>query len=327
MAANLIWLESSVIPDYAHPSLKKTVRTMLQEYKRPLNEQPMHKVVPFPKLPLSSQDTIADFPSISPVPHTAAFWSFSTEPPMKFKTRLMATLNTTPDSFSDGSKHNTLEAGMEYVRESVAAGSSIVDIGGYSTRPGALFVSAGEEVERVVPFVKAIRSDESHSTPTAVKAVKDVLISIDTFRPEVARPALEAGANCINDVYAFSGEKSYGELNEEEKERSEKIMEEMKTIAREYSTPVVLMHSRDDAGQNKDYTKYRAAGPQESVVEAIRVELGEKVDRVVKGKGGVRRWLVIADPGVGFSKSLEGNLETLRNISKVTADVRVGEGA
>lgn len=246
---------------------------------------------------------------------------------MKFKTQLMATLNTTPDSFSDGSKHNTLEAGMEYVCESVAAGSSIVDIGGYSTRPGALFVSAGEEAERVVPFVKAIRSDVSHSTSTAVKAVKDVLISIDTFRPEVARPAIEAGANCINDVYAFSGEKSYGELAEGEKERSEKIMKEMKAIAREYSTPVVLMHSRDDAGQNKDYTKYRAVGPQESVVEAIRVELGEKVDRIVKGKGGVRRWLVIADPGVGFSKSLEGNLETLRNMSKVTADSTVGEGA
>ena len=239
---------------------------------------------------------------------------------MKFKTQLMATLNTTPDSFSDGSKHNTLEAGMEYVRKSVAAGSSIVDIGGYSTRPGALFVSPEEETERVVPFVKGIRSDQSQE-------VKDVLISIDTFRPEVARPAIEAGANCINDVYAFSGEKSYGELTEEEKERSEKVMEDMKAIAREYATPVVFMHSRDDAGQNKDYAKYRAAGPHEAVVEAIRVELGDKVNKIVKGKGGVRRWLVIADPGVGFSKSLEGNLETLRKVSKVTADVRVGEGA
>jgi dihydroneopterin aldolase/2-amino-4-hydroxy-6-hydroxymethyldihydropteridine diphosphokinase/dihydropteroate synthase len=103
-------------------------------------------------------------------------------------------------------------------------------------------------------------------------------------------------------------------------------MLEMKKIAREFGVPVVLMHSRGDAGANKDYDAYEYAGPGQAVLEGVRIELGAKVDLIVQGKGGIRRWLVIVDPGVGFSKTLDGNLEVLRDAAAVTADVYVGTG-
>ena len=99
----------------------------------------------------------------------------------------------------------------------------------------------------------------------------------------------------------------------------------MKQVARKYAVPVVLMHSRGEAGSNQDYGKYSYAS--EAVVEGVRIELGEKIDRIVKGKGGLRRWMIIVDVGVGFSKTVEGNLELLRSASKVTADCPMGPGS
>jgi dihydropteroate synthase len=238
----------------------------------------------------------------------------------------MATLNTTPDSFSDGSTHNTLSTGLEYVRDAVSAGASIIDIGGYSTRPGAEFVSVEEEIDRVVPYVKAIRTGEAQGVVS-----KDVLISVDTFRPEVAEAAVAAGANCINDVYAFTGKDSF-DLGHGDKEaakaraQASEVMQKMKKIARRYATPVVLMHSRGDAGKHKDCSAYNYAGTEDAVIEGIRNELGAKVNRIVRGEGAVRRWSIIIDPGVGFSKTLEGNLQILRNADRVTADQVIGEG-
>lgn len=231
----------------------------------------------------------------------------------KRKTHLMATLNVTPDSFSDGSVHNTMPTALSYVSEAVTAGASIIDIGGYSTRPGAAFVDVQEEVERVVPVVQAIRELNSVS--------RDVLISVDTFRPEVAEASILAGANCINDVYAFTGPTSYPSVASD----GEKCMAEMKRVARKTAVPVVLMHSRGDAGQNKDYSAYDYAHDG-AVLEGVRVELGEKVDAIVKGKGGIRRWYVIMDPGVGFSKTVEGNLEVLRDGARISADISIGPG-
>jgi dihydropteroate synthase len=159
--------------------------------------------------------------------------------------------------------------------------------------------------------------------------VRRLPISIDTFRWEVAKAAIIAGANCINDIYAFTGRDTYPFTGEEEKKRAEVCMAGMKRIAREFAVPVVLMHSRGDAGQNKDYGIYGYAETGEgggSVVEGVRVELGDKVERIVKGKGGVRRWMVVVDPGVGFSKALEGNLEMLRGAAAIVAEVQIGDG-
>lgn len=321
----------SMIPDFVHPALKKSLKTLLRQ----LGEQPdagiMRKTIPFPLLPLAPDDK-SPYPSISPVPRTATYWSFTSSSPRDFKTQIMATLNTTPDSFSDGSTHNTLLTGLEYVQSAVAAGASIVDIGGYSTRPGAKFVSVEEEIERVVPYVKGIRSGEVQNSedkrvPPSGRSIKDVLISVDTFRPEVAEAALAAGANCINDVYAFTGKDSFGQHDDEgAKAQADSIMQAMKRIARQYATPVILMHSRGDAGSHKDYGAYNYAGTEHAVIEGIRHELGAKVSRIVRGDGAVRRWSIIIDPGIGFSKTVEGNLAVLRNADRVVADQFIGEG-
>jgi dihydroneopterin aldolase/2-amino-4-hydroxy-6-hydroxymethyldihydropteridine diphosphokinase/dihydropteroate synthase len=106
-------------------------------------------------------------------------------------------------------------------------------------------------------------------------------------------------------------------------------MTNMKAIARRYSVPVILMHSRGDAGSNKDYTAFSFAADERgrgAVLEGVRVELGGRVDLVTKGKGAVRRWLVIVDPGIGFSKSLDGNLELLRSAQEMVGYTSIGSG-
>jgi dihydroneopterin aldolase/2-amino-4-hydroxy-6-hydroxymethyldihydropteridine diphosphokinase/dihydropteroate synthase len=221
----------------------------------------------------------------------------------------MATLNATPDSFSDGSLHNSLPAAISYVSASVSAGADIIDIGGYSTRPGAAFVSSTEENSRILPIIRALRSFQSGSE--ALTKVNEVLISVDTFRAEVAETGILAGANCINDVYAFTGPEY--PLNRASAEH----LLAMRRVARDLAVPVVLMHSRGDAGSNKNYESYNHVRGA-AVLEGIRVELGEKVNAIVKGKNGIRRWFVIVDPGIGFSKSQQDNLEILRHASQIT---------
>ncbi|KAJ7757024.1 Dihydropteroate synthase [Mycena metata] len=255
---------NDMIPDFIHPVLHQTVSALLAA----VETGSMYKVIPFPQCPLPT-NYVFPHTSVDVVPPTLTHWIYpSIHQPANARrttsrapreTRVMATLNTTPDSFSD--------------------------------------VSPEEEISRVEPAIAAIRA-----------AHPQLPISIDTFRPDVARAALSAGANCINDT----GDAAEGAL---------KWMTEMKKAAREFAVPVVLMHSRGDAGSNKDYSAYGYADPGQTVSEGVRIELGRKVDLIVKGRGGVRRWLVIVDPGVGFSKTLDGNLEVLRDAAAITADV------
>ncbi|KAJ6588463.1 Dihydropteroate synthase-like protein [Mycena capillaripes] len=310
-----------MIPDAVHPVLHQTVSTLLAALQIPADTAPMSKVIPFPRCPLPD-DYAFPHTSVGVVPPTLTYWAYpSVHHPARNvgrnssrQTRVMATLNTTPDSFSDGATHNTLPAALEYAQSAVVAGAGILDVGGYSTRPGAAFITAEEEISRVEPCIAAVRA-----------ANPQLPISVDTFRPEVARAAISAGANCINDVYAFTGQGSYPFPDASQTgDASHRCMSEMKNIAREFAVPVVLMHSRGDAGKNKNYDVYGYAGPSQTVVEGVRVELGKKMDSIVKGKGGVRRWLVIVDPGVGFSKTIDGNLEVLRDAAAITADVYIG---
>ncbi|KAJ7164982.1 Dihydropteroate synthase [Mycena filopes] len=308
---------NDITPDLIHPVLQQSISRLLAALEIPVGTSSMHKVIPFPQCPLPTNYVFLHT-AVDAVPPTLTHWTYPSEHhPAHAKTtarqtRVMATLNTTPDSFSDGASHNTLPTALEYAQDAVAAGVGILDVGGYSTRPGAAFISPEEEISRIEPCIAAIHA-----------AHPELLISIDTFRPKVARAAISAGANCINDVYAFTGQGSYPF---EDAGDAQKCMAEMKKIAREFAVPVVLMHSRGDAGSNKDYGGYEYAGPGGTVLEGVRIELGRKIDLIVKGRGGVRRWFVIADPGVGFSKSLEGNLEVLRDAAAITADVLVGSG-
>ncbi|KAG6879584.1 hypothetical protein C0992_001029 [Termitomyces sp. T32_za158] len=313
-----------MIPDFVHPVFEKSISELVDAL--PEEDPSMRRILPFPRYPLPV-DYSWTHPDVPIVPPTLTHWTYpitkSKTPryPTQRKTHLMSTLNATPDSFSDGAVHNTLETAMAYIHESLDAGVSIIDIGGYSTRPGAVFVSTEEETNRIVPIVTAIRGSDASSLDFDARS-KEALISIDTFRWEVARASILAGANCINDVYAFTGREDVWPLvNADSIQRSEESMAGMKSVAREFAVPVVLMHSRGDAGKNKDYSHY-GAGPG-AVIRGVQTELGAKIERVLKGKGGLRRWMVIVDPGIGFSKTVEGNLEVLRDGSTIVADVQI----
>ena len=284
------------------PTFKRPIKRLLDDLTDTPTPgiPPMRKVMPFPRYPLLNPNSIPE----ESAPLTAACWTFTSSGESICKTYIMATLNATPDSFSDGSMNNELPAALEYTSQSVAAGAGIVDVGGYSTRPHAKHVEVDEEIRRVVPIIEGIRG--MGSLP---------LISIDTFRPKVAKAAVLAGANCINDVCGFTGPEY--PLTE----AGAQHFLEMRKIARELAVPVILMHSRGEASANKDYGHYGhvGKGKGQDVVEGVRVELGEKVDAAVRGRGGLRRWLVIVDPGVGFSKTVEGCLALLRRASSLTA--------
>lgn len=291
-----------MIPEFVHPVHMKTIRTLLDEVLRQSNDEfPMLKVTPFANYPITEPRQL---PGISHVPPFGKYWSMRCSNDRPTKVRVMATLNATPDSFSDGSVNNTPSAGLFYSVTSVQAGADIIDIGGYSTRPGAEFVSPEEESQRVVPIIRAIRSHENQDVCSA-------LISVDTFRWEVAEAAVLAGANCINDVHSFTGPE-YPLTR-----ASADHLLKMREVAHKLAVPVILMHSRGDAGSNKDYSRYKGG-----VQEGVRVELGAKVEAVVRGKGGVRRWFVIVDPGIGFSKTVEANCTLLREASSMTANTR-----
>ena len=132
------------------------------------------------------------------------------------RTYIMGILNITPDSFSDGGNYNNIEAAVKRAKEMVQEGVDIIDIGGESTRPGASYVSEEEEIQRVVPIIKAIKKE------------LDVLISIDTYKSKTAEEAIKAGADIINDVWGFKKDSN------------------MAKIAAKYDVPCILMHNRDE---------------------------------------------------------------------------------
>jgi len=191
---------------------------------------------------------------------------------------VMGVLNVTPDSFSDGGKWIDQEAAVKRALEMLKNGADVIDIGGESTRPGADPVPEAEELRRVVPVIKALREE------TAAK------ISIDTFKPAVARAAVEAGADIWNDVMAL---------------RYEGAVE----TAAELGVPVILMHM---SGTPRNMQK----NPQyEDVVSEVCDFLTERADiAMAKGVPADCIWL---DPGIGFGKSLDHNLALMHDLDEV----------
>lgn len=188
----------------------------------------------------------------------------------------MSILNATPDSFSDGGDNSTLDIALTTALTHIAAGVDIVDIGGMSTRPGASDVDVEEEINRVVPLIRAIR------------AQSQIPISIDTFRPEVAKRAIAAGATIVNDVLGGSTEG----------------MVEMMSAS---DCPVILMHSRGTPATMNQLTQY-----DQGVVEGVKQEMRSRVEKAMKA--GVKRWNIIVDPGIGFAKTGQDNLLLLRQL-------------
>src|SRR5699024_678490 len=185
--------------------------------------------------------------------------------------KVMGILNTTPDSFSDGGRYNTVEAAVQRAKEMVKEGVDIIDVGGYSTRPGGYTeISIDTEIERTVPVVKAIR-----------QAGITVDISVDTFRSEVARAVLEAGATMINDQWRGLYD--------------EKILD----VVAEFDAPIFLMHNNEHASYN-------------DVVLDIIKELEESAEKALAK--GVRKENIWLDPGIGFVKSREEEITVMRNL-------------
>jgi dihydropteroate synthase len=210
----------------------------------------------------------------------------------------MGILNITPDSFSgdglvesdEGSAARLVERALDQARSFVTAGVDILDIGGESTRPGAPLVSAGDELERVLPVVRAI-SDEL-----------DVLISIDTYKSEVAEAALQAGAHIVNDVWGFHADPHLPEV-----------------VAR-HRAPVILMHNRSSWAQAEIKEKLggRYVGvPYDDLLEDIKRELLESV--ALAHEVGIPDEAIILDPGIGFGKTVEQNLNLINHLDEIRA--------
>ncbi|OEK03681.1 dihydropteroate synthase [Roseivirga sp. 4D4] len=189
--------------------------------------------------------------------------------------KVMGILNTTPDSFYEGSRANGLQEIVDRAGKMLEAGAFILDIGGYSTRPGAEDITEVTELERTVPAIEAIN-----------KAFPKAYISIDTFRSEVAKAAVNAGASLVNDV-------SGGNLDSEM----------FKTVAK-LNVPYILMHMRGTPATMKTHTDY------DHLLNDISAELSAKCS-VLKGLG-VKD--IIIDPGFGFAKTIAQNYDILRNL-------------
>ncbi len=191
---------------------------------------------------------------------------------------VMGILNVTPDSFSDGGVFLQPEKAIAQALQMAQAGADIIDIGGESTRPGAAPVSAQEEIDRVVPVIESLRGQVS------------LPISIDTSKPAVMRAAVVAGAGFINDVWALRAE---GAL----------------TTAAALHVPVCLMHMQGEPRTMQDNPRYHDVVAD--VADFLRTRL-----QAAQAAGIPPEWLVI-DPGFGFGKSLEHNLELLRGLEKL----------
>lgn len=190
------------------------------------------------------------------------------------KTILMGILNVTPDSFSDGGKFDNINIAIEHARKMVEAGADIIDIGGESTRPGSEKISEAEELRRVIPIIKALSTEI------------DVPISIDTYKSEVARLALEAGAHIINDVWGAKADNN------------------MAKVAAEYGAPIILMHNR----HNRDYNNF---------YRDIVNDIFESIT-IVK-KAGVKDEQIIIDPGIGFAKNQAENILMMQHLDKLVS--------
>lgn len=193
---------------------------------------------------------------------------------------VMGILNLTPDSFADGGRHNSFDAGVARGLEMVAEGVDIIDIGGESTRPGADRVSAEEEQARVLPVI----------TELAKHGVK---ISIDTMRADTAEKAVQAGAAIINDVSGGLSDPA------------------MFATVKKLGVPYILMHWR---GESKDMNS-RAI--YTDVVNDVISEINSQVDAALDA--GINKSQIIIDPGLGFAKDAEHNWEILRNLKAFTS--------
>lgn len=196
---------------------------------------------------------------------------------------VMGILNVTPDSFSDGGQFTAIDSAITHAKDMIGAGATIIDIGGESTRPNAAAVSTEEEVQRVVPVVKAIRQQLGSLS-------KDIWLSIDTSNPIVMQAAFEAGADIWNDVRALKREGAA-------------------EMAAKLDIPVMLMHMRGEPTTMNNLAQY------EDVIKEVSTELTARIAEVTNA--GIKREKIIIDPGFGFAKNYEHHCALLSQLERL----------
>ncbi|KAI9175818.1 trifunctional dihydropteroate synthetase [Blastocladiella emersonii ATCC 22665] len=204
------------------------------------------------------------------------------------RTRVMGILNVTPDSFSDGGDHLSVDAAVAAAKTMVAAGADMIDIGGQSTRPGAVEVGHEEELRRVLPAIKAIRA-----------AGLTVALSVDTYLASVAAAAVAAGANLVNDVTGGRGDPG------------------MLAAVAKLQVPYCVMHMRGDPTTMTKLTSYA-----DGVLRGVAAELAARVQAALQA--GIHRWNVMVDPGIGFAKAGEQNFALVAQLPEL---IRLATGS
>ena len=193
------------------------------------------------------------------------------------KTSIMGVINLTPDSFSDGGDLNSSKKVLDQVNQFLCNGVDIVDLGAQSTKPGAEEVGSNKEIKRLIPYLKLIKSE-----------FPEILISIDTFNSEVAHEALLNGANWINDVTGGRRDK------------------EILNVVSKFNCPFVITHSRGNSQNMNELSKY------ENVLSEVKCSLENLIKNALEKN--ISKNNIIVDPGIGFSKDINQNLEILRNL-------------
>ncbi|XP_031493007.1 folate synthesis bifunctional protein, mitochondrial-like isoform X1 [Nymphaea colorata] len=204
------------------------------------------------------------------------------------RTHVMGVLNLTPDSFSDGGKFISVDAAVSHVRLMISEGADIIDIGGQSTRPLAPKVSAEEELKRLMPVLKSVIN---------IPEAEGKLFSVDTYHSKVASEVIAAGVHFVNDV-------SGGRLDTD-----------MFSVVAGLGSPYIMMHMRGDPStmQNKENVSY------EDVCKEVANELYSRVEEAEQS--GIPSWRIIIDPGIGFSKTVEQNLEILMGMQTIRKEI------
>jgi dihydropteroate synthase len=200
--------------------------------------------------------------------------------------QIMGILNVTPDSFSDGGQHDGLDAAIRQARRMLDDGADMIDIGGESTRPGAKTVPWGQERDRVVPVIRALREATRDDDPSPV-------ISVDTRKPEVAEAAILAGADIWNDVSALT------------------YSDDSLSLAADLGCPVILMHAQGTPETMQARPRY------DDPVEEVLAYLNERI--AACEAAGLDRKSITIDPGIGFGKRLSDNLAILRATARFAA--------
>ena len=194
------------------------------------------------------------------------------------KTHIMGVLNITPDSFSDGGMHFDKSAAIDHALRMIDEGADILDIGGESTRPGSETVSLDEELRRTIPVIEALARNIS------------IPVSIDTCKSEVALQALEAGASIVNDISAM------------------RFDPEMPKVVSRFKVPVVLMHMKGTPKNMQVKPAYKSLLPE--IMDHFRASIR------LAAQSGIPDNMIILDPGIGFGKTFEHNLEIINNLQQ-----------